>query len=317
MSSESAPADRWLLLLHQIPPTPPYFRAKVLRRLSQVGALSVKNSAYLLPDTEDAREDFAWICQEISQDGGAAWLFRAETLSGMSCAEIKDAFCKLRAPEYEELLPQVRALLETAPFVLDDVLPAYRRLSQRYRDLRRIDFFQSPARAELDRMMSHLKNQIDELETAAKPSTPAPSGRVWVTRTGVKVDRIGSAWLIRRFIDPQAAFAFVNPAEYSRQEGHIRFDMFDGEFTHRGDSCTFEVLLADHNLSTDTALTTIAEIIHDIDLKDNRFQRPETRGVARAIEGLCLGTDADHLRLERGAIIFESLYQSLAAPRGT
>src|ERR1700681_1838991 len=98
------PDERWLLLLHQIPPKPAYFRAQVLRRIGQVGALPVKNSAYLLPDREDTLEDFEWICQEITKQGGSAWLFRAETLVGMSSDQIEEAFRELRRPEYEKLI---------------------------------------------------------------------------------------------------------------------------------------------------------------------------------------------------------------------
>src|SRR5450432_295670 len=115
---------RWLLLLHQIPPKPTYFRAKVLRRLAQLGALPVKNSAYLLPDNEDALEDMEWICQEITQQGGTAWLFRSETLFGMSSEQIEDAFRQLHGPEYEDLIEQARALLQQAAPGSDEALIA-------------------------------------------------------------------------------------------------------------------------------------------------------------------------------------------------
>jgi hypothetical protein len=301
---------RWLLLLHQIPPKPAYFRAKVLRRLAQVGALSVKNSAYLLPDREDTLEDFEWICQEITQEGGAAWLFRAETLVGMSPAEMEEAFGRLRAPEYEELIEQARSLLLQTPLATEEALHAYGRLSRRRQELRRIDFFDSPLRRELEQLMSEIERKIHDAGAPEIRPGLAQPGKHWVTRKGVKVDRIGSAWLIRRFIDPDATFSFVSPDNYSHGEGQIRFDMFEGEFTHRGELCTFEVLIADSNLASNPALVAIAEIVHDIDLKDSRFQRPETTGVARTIEGLCMNAPADDMRLERGALIFDGLYQA-------
>jgi hypothetical protein len=301
---------RWLLLLHQIPPKPAYFRAQVLRRLAGVGALPVKNSAYLLPDGEETLEDFEWICQEIRQRGGAAWLFRAETLVGMSSDDIEEAFRQLRAPEYKELIELARSVQEESPDS-DTVLSAYGKLSRRSQELRKIDFFGAPERRELEDLMSEMEKHV-HASTAVRPGAPG-QGRIWVTRKGVKVDRIGSAWLIRRFIDPKATFRFVVPETYVHAEAEIRFDMLEGEFTHEGDQCTFEVLLAANGLKQNhPALLAIAEMVHDIDLKEDRYQRPETAGLTRMIAGLCSQTPEDELRLERGGMIFESLYQSFS-----
>jgi hypothetical protein len=300
----------WLLLLHQIPPKPAYFRAKVLRRLAQVGALPVKNSVYMLPDNEDSVEDLEWICREIQQQGGAAWLFRSQALVGMSADEIEEAFRQLHEPEYESLIQEGRTLLQQAASAQDETVSAHRKLSRRSEELRRLDFFESPRRRELEQLVNEIERQLHAGEGQVVQSELTKSGRIWITRKGVRVDRIASAWLIRRFVDPEAIFRFVDTASYSHQVGEIRFDMFEGEFTHEGDSCTFEVLLSANNLKADKGLAAIAEIIHDIDLKDNRYQRAETAGVSRLIDGLCSQTPLDALRVERGALIFESLYQS-------
>jgi len=301
--------DQWLLLLHQIPPKPPYFRAKVLRRLVQLGALAVKNSAYVLPDRDDTLEDFEWICREITSQGGAAWLFRAETIVGMSSDQIRETFRRMRAPDYEELIQLAHTLLKESPIAPREPVTTRQKLSQMFERLKRIDFFECTARQELEALMIELEKRdrpAKEIEVGH-----SPLGHVWVTRKGVKVDRIGSAWLIRRFIDPQATFRFVTPNEYSHTEGEIRFDMFEGEVTHEGDQCTFEVLIARNDLRRDhPALGAVAEIVHDIDLKDDRYRRPETVGLARMMDGLCVRTPEDELRLERGGMIFESLYQS-------
>lgn len=228
----------WLLLLHQIPPKPPYFRAKILRRLSQVGATAVKNSAYILPDTDEAREDFEWIYREIISGGGSAWLFRAEALEGFS-------------------------------------------------------------------------NEQNQNAQGTSRDTPAYAGRRWVTRAGMKVDRIGSAWLIRRFIDPQATFGFVDVSSYKHAASELRFDMYEGEFTHEGEMCTFEVLIARFDLLAKyPALQPLAEMVHDIDLKDNRYQRAETSGLSRMLDGLCARTNDDEQRLQQGSQIFDALYES-------
>ena len=146
-------------------------------------------------------------------------------------------------------------------------------------------------------------------ETPETTGTNALQGRVWVTRQGLHVDRIASAWLIRRFIDPQGRFKFVPAKGYVPQANELRFDMFEAEFTHEGDRCTFEVLLARVGLA-DPALTTIGEIVHDIDLKDGKFGRDETSGIARLIEGIAMLSKDDGQRLERGVAIFDDLYES-------
>ena len=135
--------------------------------------------------------------------------------------------------------------------------------------------------------------------------------KVWVTRRGIKVDRIGSAWLIRTAIDPDARFKFVDPAGYVPEPGELRFDMFDGEYTHEGPRCTFETLLARFDLADDPALAALGEIVHDVDCKDALFERAEAAGLAAFIQGLAATTDDDALRLERGSVMFDALYASL------
>jgi hypothetical protein len=132
-------------------------------------------------------------------------------------------------------------------------------------------------------------------------------GRVWVTRKGVHIDRIASAWLIRRF-DPDARFKFVPPKGHRPSANEVRFDMFEAEFTHEGDLCTFEVLIARLGLE-DRGLTAIAEIVHDVDVKDGKFGRPEVPGIERLIAGIAMGSKDDEERLARGAAVFDSLYE--------
>ena len=136
------------------------------------------------------------------------------------------------------------------------------------------------------------------------------SGRTWVTRRGVRVDRIASGWLIRRFVDPEARFRFVDPDGYGLEAGELRFDMFEGEFTHEGERCTFETLVRRFGLD-DPALRAISEIVHDIDLKEERYNRKETAGVESVVRGVALGTDSDESRVERGYLIFDGLYARL------
>jgi hypothetical protein len=252
-------------------------------------------------------EDLQWVRREIVESGGEAWLFEAGAVAGLSDHDMREAFRELRRPDYEELLAAGRRLLE-------DLREAeWRKLKRRYDEVRRIDFFAAPGHEEMEELMrtiDHLLHTSEKIP-ATKPDRPGLAGRCWVTRRGLKVDRISSVWLVRRFVDPQAEFRFVDPDAYIHTAGELRFDMFEGEFTHDGDQCTFEVLLGWTGLD-DPALRALAEVIHDIDLKDAKFARPETAGVAAMIDGLVLRHGDDARRLEEGAVLLDALYARLS-----
>ena len=307
------------MLLHQIPPAPPYFRTRILRRLNQLGALPIKNSAYLLPANDETVEDLQWVRRSIEQDGGEAWLFQSEAIGGFSDDSIIVAFRNLRAPDFAELAETGRALLEEirsadSPRTETAYRNRSRKLKRRQDELNRIDFFGAPGREELETLMT----EIDHLLSADEEPASSPQrlydlkGRMWVTRKGVKVDRIASAWLIRRYIDPAAKFLFVDPGKYNASAFEIRFDMFDGEFTHRNEMCTFEVLV-DFLNTPDPALRAVAEIVHDIDLKDDKYQHAETPGVSALINGIAMRHADDNRRLEEGAGVFDALYAQFRA----
>ena len=145
-------------------------------------------------------------------------------------------------------------------------------------------------------------------------STTEVQGRTWVTRTGIKVDRMASAWLIRKFIDPKARFKFVSAKGYEPRKGELRFDMFEAEFTHEGDLCTFEVLVQRFGL-VDPALLAVAEIVHDIDVKDGKYRREEAAGVAQLIAGIAAAHPSDEERLARGATLFDDLHSAYGATK--
>jgi hypothetical protein len=171
------------------------------------------------------------------------------------------------------------------------------------------DFIDGISDEEVEAMIA---SQRDTSESAGMPLTPdrVEPGRTWVTREGVHVDRIASAWLIRRFIDERAHFKFVPSRGYAPRQGELRFDMLKGEYTHEGERCTFQTLLSRFALR-DRALTALGEIIHDIDCKDERFGRPETAGVASLVRGIVDNFAEDEERLERGVALFDDLYASL------
>lgn len=248
-------AAPWLLLIHQLPPSPDYLRVKVRRRLRRLGAAALKQTVYLLPNTAEALEDFQWLRQEIESDGGSAVIAETTFIEGVSEEEL-------------------HAMLES----------------------------ERGAAAP------------DAGSTSARDSVEP--GRTWVTREGVHVDRISSAWLIRRFIDPEARFRFV-PARGARvRAGELRFDMVGGEYTHEGADCTFQTLVRRFGLR-DRALTAVGEVVHDIDCKDGLFGRPETAGIAGLIRSIARADATDAERLERGSAVFEGLYDHFRSSRRT
>ena len=190
-----------------------------------------------------------------------------------------------------------------------------RRLRRRFEAVRRIDFFDADGREEVEALMTEIDRLANNKESArtAALSPQVFRARTWATRAGVKVDRMGSAWLIRRFIDPAARFVFLGPSEGAPGADVLRFDMYDGGFTHDGDRCTFEVLIDVAGAQGDLALRAIAQIVHDLDLRDDRYQRPETAGVGALIAGTIARFDDDERRIAEGARIFDSLYATLGA----
>lgn len=304
------------MLVHQIPPKPDYLRVKVGRRLARIGAVALKNTVYVLPASDRAHEDFQWVLREVVTAGGEATLLDAQLVAGLADRDVEALFRDARDADYAVLAEEARGLEQKTDDVkVDDDLrrrlePELARLERRLEELASIDFFDAGGRQPVLGLVSALRKRL------TPPSSPPPPpdggrgevyvGRTWVTRTGIHVDRIASAWLIRRFIDAEARFKYVPAKGYVPEPGELRFDMFDAEFTHEGELCTFEVLCQRLQL-TQPGLSAIAEIIHDIDVKDAKFERPETAGIAAQINGLCLAHRVDEERLRRGEQLLDDL----------
>jgi hypothetical protein len=183
------------------------------------------------------------------------------------------------------------------------------RLRRRLKDVEGLDFFGAPARADAARALGRLDERLRKDPARAPRPAAAPSsfrGRTWVTRAGIGVDRMASAWLALRFVDPRAKFLFVSGRTHPARAGQVRFDMFEGEFTHEGDRCTFEVIAARLGLR-EPALAPIAEIVHDLDLKDGKFGREETPGIGRVVQAIALAHSKDEDRLGRATALFDDL----------
>ena len=293
---------RWLLLIHQLPPKPDYVRVKVRRRLQGIGAVALKRTVYALPSSDQSREDFEWLVREIAELGGEATICEGSFLEPETGARLIAAQRAERSREYGE----IAASAQRESGDVD-------RLKRRLALVTGVDHFEAHGRADAEAAIMALEQRKAGADSVESPEG-AVRGRTWVTRVGVHVDRISSAWLIRRFIDPDARFRFVAPKGYRPEPGELRFDMFEGEFTHDGDRCTFETLCR-HFALRDRALTAIAEMVHDIDCKDDKFGRPETPGFRLVVDGIVRAHDADETRLERGAAVLDDLYAQLSGAR--
>jgi hypothetical protein len=320
-------AQSWLLLIHQLPAKPAYLRVKIWRRLQGIGAIAVKNAVHALPMSEGTQEDFEWLLREIVEGGGEAFLCETRLIDGLSDEEVRKLFDQARDTDYQEIAKDVRALTKSLrPNMKSEAVNECRvqaaRLRKRLAEVVEIDFFGAIGREGAESALAELEARLSKDVSGMRNENVDPKAsalaalrnRTWVTRQGVHVDRIGSAWLIRRFIDPEARFKFVSGKGYRPVEGELRFDMFQAEFTHEGDKCTFEVLL-DRVAAKDPALRAIAEIIHDIDLKDNKFGRDESVGVRTLIDGIALTTADDLERIARGTEVFNSLYEVFGKKR--
>ncbi len=313
------PEPRWLLLIHQIPPRPAYLRVKIGRHLQRVGAAAIKNSVYALPRNDETQEDFQWVLREVVKGGGDAYILEARFVEGLSDDQVVAIFQSARELDYRELAQETRQVAGSLPRRgplpenrRDEVAKQIARLRQRLSELEGIDFFGAPGREIAGGLVSGMEARLKPSAEARQPARAKLArddyrGRTWVTRSGIKVDRMASAWLIRKHIDPQARFKFVPAKGYQPQKGELRFDMFEAEFTHEGDLCTFEVLL-DRFGPDEPALRAIAEIVHDIDVKDAKYGRQDAIGVGQVVAGIAAAHADDTARLERGTALFDVLY---------
>jgi hypothetical protein len=321
--SPPAPAEPpWLLLVYQLPSQPSNARVKTWRRLQKLGARAIRNSAYLLPNSAQAREDFEWLKTEIISMKGQADVFTANTVDTLSSDDIISNFRSERQRDFEVIRRGAASLLERAGRGRKRGAPLCLRLARAARALRgrwgevvAVDFFGAPGRDEAAAVL----DQIDRALSGAmrRPSAPAQEGgtrlvekfrdRTWITRPRPGIDRMSSAWLIRRFIDPRARFRFLEKPDKSAAS--VPFDMFGVEFSHQGNFCTFETLAWRFGISS-PAVEWLGRIVHDIDLKDARYLEDEAPAVDRLVDGMRRVYSDDYELLERGIAMFEALYRS-------
>jgi len=300
-------------------------RVKIWRQLQKLGAVALKNAVYVLPNREDCVESFQWVAREVTELGGQASLCEGQFFDGVTDEEIERRFIEARNTDFAEVASEARALAKAlrgkrlSPDKIEALTNQSEKLKRRFDEVVAIDFCHATGRESAEGLVSAVARSLAELRgsSAAEPLTRVdrPVRATWVTRTGVHIDRVASAWLIRRFIDPEATFKFVPPKGYLPEAGELRFDMYDAEFTHVGERCTFEVLISRMGLEEDGALVAIAEIVHDIDLRDEKYARPETAGIQSTVTGICSGTRHDLARIAAATPLFDGLYAFFSRSR--
>lgn len=329
------PKQDWILLIHQLPPKPTNLRVRIWRKLQKLGAVAIKNSVYVLPATEKAHEDFQWLKQEIGSAGGEAAVFRADSIEGATDEEIIAAFRKARDEEFAAISAQFDRLTQAVreqsrgKHVSAGRLSAHEtEIDKLHAELEHIaanDFFGAAGRAPAFRAYERCQKAIRAAQGPIGKAALSPrkgrtldvakyQGRRWATRRNLHIDRLASAWLIKQFIDKRPRFYFV--ADGESVEGAIPFDMFGAEFTHHGEDCTFETMLKQFGLTESKGLRVIAEIVHDIDLKDDKFHRLEAAGLNAIIDGLGKVLRDDRKLLQQTSIVFDGLYALLSKESG-
>jgi hypothetical protein len=298
----------WLLLVFSLPAARASERVAVWRKLQRHGAVPLKSSGYVLPNTVENQERFEWLATEIRSEHGEASVAQVQAIDDLPHKKLQQVFVEARSRDYEKLMRELRQVLSN---------PGSRRsarlmqLRRRFQEISAIDFFNSPQRSRTEALLERAETPAPERgKDGRKPVKSQFKNRTWITRPRPGIDRVSSAWLIQRFIDSRAKFTFGKPPRQG--SGVIPFDMFQapGGFGHRGEDCTFETLCKEFDIR-DSKVKVIAQIIHDADLEDEKFGRSEGLGLDKVLKGWASEGIADHELLRRGIQLIEGLYQGV------
>lgn len=318
---------RWLLFFYSAPSKPVSSRMKIWRRLLKAGALPFKGAAYILPYSEDHYEFCQWLVSEVNAVGGEAAFVSAEKIETIKDRELIDLFNKQREKDYFEIekksdtigikIQSIKKGGSTSQ--TKKITETFSKLFKELESVKKTDFFSSRAGVAVEKKLNAMKAELSGIDTfyAGIQSRAITfkrlsdyQSRIWVTRKNPFVDRMASAWLIKKFIDKNAVFKFANEKEIEHVgKNTVAFDVIGGEFTHIGDMCTFEVLAKTFNLK-DKKIKKIAAIVHELDIKDDKFKTPEAKGIEEILTGIRKTAKDDAEALEKGMAIFEMLYES-------
>jgi hypothetical protein len=304
----SVKATSWLLLLFSLPANRNTQRVAVWRRLKKMGAVQIKTSTYLLPDAPAQYEQFQWLAQQIRDYGGDSTLVRAQEIEGLTKEKVIAMFNDARAKDYAELRKSLQGFIgRRKKMEAETAVAELERLTRQFRQIREVDFFDSPRGHDIAMLLRRAEGRSHARQLAVL-DTKQYQGKTWLTRPRPEIDRVGSAWLISKFIDRKPRFVFAPNAD--AMPGAIPFDMLDAEFSHHGNYCTFETLVRRFAIP-DKVVAKIAEMIHDADLDDARFQRMEAIGIDRVLKGWAKEGLPDEQILRRGFECFDALYAFL------
>jgi len=301
-------ATSWLLLLYSLPSGQKTERVAIWRRLKKMGAVQIKTSTYLLPDETAQYEQFQWLAQQIRDYGGDSTLVRANEIEGLTRENVVAMFNNARAKDYAELRKSLQGFIARRKRVdAEETATELERVTRQFREIRAVDFFDSPRGHDVAMLLQRAEGpkharQLEKLDVKHY------QGKTWLTRPRPEIDRVGSAWLISKFIDRKPKFVFAPKADAVPDA--IPFDMLDAQFSHHGNYCTFETLTKRFAIS-DKSVAKIGEMIHDADLDDARFQRVEAVGIDRVLKGWAKEGLPDEEILRRGFECFDALYSFL------
>ncbi len=302
--------NKWILLLYGLPARKGGVRVNLWRQLKKCGALALKTSAYLLPDRAEHHERLQWLAQQVRDGGGEATILHVTEIEGLRDEDIIRQFNEARATEYAVLLSSLTELIARNRKRLDESFAAdLEKLTGQFEAVRRIDFFDCPRAQDAQMLLKRADNlRSDKSKVSPNLSAKRFAGKTWLTRPRPEIDRVGSAWLIRKSIDPNAKFVFsTHPAKHPDA---IPYDMFEVEFSHHGDDCTFETLVKRFGIA-DEAILKIAQMVHDADLEDGKFQTIYCVGIDQVLKGWAKSGLSDEELLVRGLGCFDALYRQL------
>lgn len=299
-----SPTSKWLLLVFSLPAKRASERVEVWRKLKRIGALPLGSSGHLLPQMPANHEHFEWLAASIRKYKGQASVIQVESIDDLPSEDLAKRFTEARSRDYESLAAEITKTLRSK-----NGTGHLGRLRRRLQEIIDIDFFRSPLRGRVETLLA----RAAEPRPASPPRTSRRkrefTGRTWLTRPRPGIDRVSSAWLITKFIDPKGKFAFADDPK--KVPDGVPFDMFQaGGFGHRGDDCTFETLRKEFSIR-DRKVGVVAEIIHDADLGDAKFGRGEGEGLDKVLIGWAQLGVSDEELLRRGMELIEGLYHSI------
>jgi len=299
---------------------------RIWRRLAKAGAVQLKGAVYILPANDENRELFQWIIGEVKSLGGDGSFVQTSRIETLTDSEVRELFRAQRDAEYRDLAKSIDGLERkvhsgragAVAGIRESAAGALSILRKTFDEIRSRDLFDAPLGRDLGKRILAIESALKDVKDAdkekasplARKDPKAYQQKIWVTRKRPFIDRMASAWLIRRFVDHAAKFKFIDEKSIgSLVKGEVAFDMQGGEFTHHGELCTFEVLVRSFGIK-DRAVRKIAEFVHDLDLKDDKYGHREASGIEEILTGIRKTTKDDADMLEKGMAIFEMLYQS-------